>query len=133
MQFVGINYLAVVAAAAAGFGVGFIWYGLLGNAWMAALGKSKAELKPRPAPFVISAVALLLAAYMLAGLMGHMGEVTPCSGLISAAFVWSGFVVTTIAVNYAFQNARALLALIDAGHWLAVLLVMGLVIGWIGV
>ena len=109
MQFVGFNYLAVLLAAAAGFGVGFAWYGTLGNAWMKALGKSKKQLKPRPAPFVISIIALLVAAYVLAGLIGHMGEVTLRNGVISAAFVWTGFVVTSIAVNYAFQNAKPVL------------------------
>ena len=133
MQFAGMNHLAIVIAAAAGFGVGFAWYGLLGNAWMKALGKTRQELKPRPAPFIILAVALLFASYMLAGLIGHMGEVTLRSGLISAAFVWSGFVVTSISVNYAFQNAKPVLTLIDAGHWLAVLLIMGAVIGAMGV
>ena len=133
MQFVGMNYLAVLLAAAAGFGVGFAWYGTLGNAWMKALGKSQKQLKPRPAPFVISIIALLVAAYVLAGLIGHMGEVTLRNGVISAAFVWTGFVVTSIAVNYAFQNAKPVLIAIDAGHWLAVLLVMGAIIGVMGV
>jgi len=133
MQFVGMNHLAVVLAAAAGFGVGFVWYGILGNAWMTALGKTTAELKPRPAPFIIAIVALLIAAYMLAGLIGHMGEVTLRNGVISSAFVWTGFVVTSIAVNYAFQNAKLTLIAIDSGHWLVVLLVMGAVIGAMGV
>jgi hypothetical protein len=133
MQFVGINYLAIALAAVAGFGVGFAWYGTLGNAWMRALGKTPSELKPRPAPFITSIIALLIAAYMLAGLIGHMGEVTLRNGVISGAFVWTGFVVTSIAVNYAFQGAKLALIAIDAGHWLAVLLVMGAVIGAMGV
>ena len=133
MQFVGMNYLAILLAAVAGFGVGFAWYGTLGNAWMKALGKTQKQLKPRPAPFIISIVALLVASYVLAGLIGHMGEVTLRNGVISAAFIWTGFVVTSIAVNYAFQNAKPVLIAIDAGHWLAVLLVMGAIIGVMGV
>ena len=128
-----MNYLAVLLAAVAGFGVGFAWYLVLGNAWMKALGKTQKQLKPRPAPFVIWIVALLIAAHVLAGLIGHMGEITLRNGVISAAFIWTGFVVTSIAVNYAFQNAKPVLIAIDAGHWLAVLLVMGAIIGVMGV
>ena len=62
MQFVGMNYLAVLLAAVAGFGVGFAWYLVLGNASMKALGKNQKQLKPRLAPFVISIVALLVVA-----------------------------------------------------------------------
>ncbi len=55
------------------------------------------------------------------------------SGLISAAFVWNGFIFTAIAANYAFQNTHSLLKLIDSGHWLVVPLIMGTIIGWMGV
>ena len=50
MVFAGINYIAVVVAAVAGFAVGMAWYGVLGTRWMAALGKSKAELMPDNKP-----------------------------------------------------------------------------------
>jgi len=133
MQFAGMNYTAVLIAALAGFAMGFVWYSTFGNIWMRALGKTREELKPRPQPFIVSVIALLVMAYVLAGLIGHMGELTLVRGMISAGFVWVGFVVTTTAVAYAFQGARWSLIAIDAGHWLLVLLVMGAIIGWIGV
>jgi hypothetical protein len=42
-------------------------------------------------------------------------------------------VATTLAVNYSFGRRPLKLYLIDAGHWLAVLLVQGAVIGYLGV
>ncbi len=72
-------------------------------------------------------------ALMLAGLMGHLGYVTIKGGVISGFFVWVGFVITTMGVNHAFGGAKPMLTLIDGGHWLAVLLVMGAVIGAFGV
>ena len=39
-----INYLAVLAAAVAGWLIGAVWYGVLGNAWMAALGWTAADM-----------------------------------------------------------------------------------------
>jgi hypothetical protein len=133
MIFAGMNYAAVVVAAIVGFLAGAVWYGLLGRYWLAALGRSKDEMKPTPGPFIASAVALIVMAYVLAGAIGHLGEVNLRTGIISGAIVWAGFVATAIAVNNAFQGARLSLTLIDAGHWLLVLVLMGGVIGAFGV
>ena len=137
MTFAGINYVAVIIAALAGLGLGAVWYMVLGGAWMRALGKTKDELRPgnsaKVLPFVIALVALFVMALMLAGLMGHLGDVTVRGGVISGLFVWVGFVITTMGVNHAFSGAKPMLTLIDGGHWLAVLVVMGAVIGAFGV
>lgn len=55
------------------------------------------------------------------------------NGVISGAFCWLGFVATTITVNYAFAMRKAMLTVIDSGHWLAELIVMGAIIGAMGV
>ena len=137
MAFAGMNYLSIVVAALAGFGVGAIWYMVLGQAWLDALGKTEDDIKGSGAsqamPFVIALVADLVMAIMLAGLMGHLGNVSIRGGLISAFFVWVGFVITTMGVNHAFSGANPQLTVIDGGHWLAVLLVMGAIIGAFGV
>jgi hypothetical protein len=138
MGFAGVSYLAVIAAAVASWIFGALWYGLLGERWMAALGTTKAELmgpsgKPSPAPFVLSFLAELLMAWTLAGILGHMGQVTVRGALITAFLAWLGFVITTGAVNNAYTRRRPLLTAIDGGHWLGVLLVQALVIGAIGV
>ena len=75
----------------------------------------------------------LILALMLAGVMGHLGDITIRGGVISGFFVWLGFVITTMGVNHVFSGAKPMLTLIDGGHWLAVLLVMGAVIGAFGV
>jgi hypothetical protein len=121
----------------AGFGLGAVWYMVLGHAWMHAMGKTAAELSPdtgsaKAMPFVISIVALLIMAWMLAGIMGHLGDVTIKGGVITGALVWLGFVITTMGVNHAFGQAKPMLTLIDGGHWLAVLLIQGAVIGAFG-
>lgn len=136
MTFSGISYLAVLIAAVAGFLVGMAWYGVLGERWMAALGKSKDELlpdgKPPYATMAISFVCELVMAWLLAGLIGHLGVVTVSGGITTAFFVWLGFVATTQLVNHRYGRFPLALTLIDAGHWLAVLVAMGVVIGLIG-
>ncbi len=133
MSFSGVNYFAVAIAALAGFGLGAVWYFILSRPWQHAVGKSQAELKKEGAaqalPFVISLVALFVMAWMLAGIMGHLGQVSIRGGLISGFLIWLGFVITTMGVNHAFSGAPTKLTLIDGGYWLAVLLIQGAVIG----
>jgi hypothetical protein len=140
MIFSGTNYLAVLIAALAGFGFGAVYYMSLARPWMNAVGWTaeqqaahmKGELNPSRLPFVIAIVANFVMAWVLAGLIGHMGPVTIRSGVISAAFAWLGFVITTMAVNYGFTARKPMLNVIDGGHWLGVLLIMGAVIGAFG-
>jgi hypothetical protein len=105
---------------------------------MAALGTTKAKLmgpsgKPSPAPFVLSFVAELVMAWTLAGVIGHMSQVTMRSAVVTAFLAWLGFVITTMLVNNAYARRQTALTAIDGGHWLGVLLIQGLVIGAIGV
>jgi hypothetical protein len=55
------------------------------------------------------------------------------NGVISALFMWVGFVATTLAVNNAFAQRKAALTVIDGIHWLGVLLIQGAIIGALGV
>ena len=84
-------------------------------------------------PFILAFLANLAMAWVLAGMVGHLGSVTIRSAVISALFAWAGFVVTTMLVNNAFSGRRYALTAIDAGHWLLVLVLMGIVIGRVGV
>ena len=137
MTFAGINYLAVIIAAIVGFAAGAAWYMALGKHWMEAHGFTQESMKANqsPVPFIIAFVANLVMAWMLAGIIGHLGigEVNLKNGVISGALIWFGFVLTTIAVNYSFGKRSLKLIAIDAGHWLAVLALQGAVIGLMGV
>ena len=143
MTFAGINYLAILVAAVAGWLAGAAWYSALGERWVAAQGKTmeefrahRAAIKCTPAawlPFALAFLADLVMAWVLAGMIGHLGTVTIRSAVISALFAWGGFVVTTVLVNNAFARRSYALTAIDAGHWLVALVLMGVVIGWMGV
>lgn len=139
MTYAGMNYWAILVAGAVGFGFGGVWYRLLAQPWMAAHGFSKKTMRQHHGkgapmtPLIVAIVADLAMAWVLAGLIAHMGPVTLKTGVISAAFVWLGFVITTLAVNNTFGLRAPKLILIDGGHWLAVLLLMGAIIGGWGV
>jgi hypothetical protein len=74
-------------------------------------------------------------AWVLAGVIGHLGpgQATLWNGVVSGFFIWLGFVATTTAVNQRYEGFGWDLTLIDWGHWLGVLLIMGAIIGWFGV
>jgi hypothetical protein len=140
MAFAGLNYTAVLIAAAAGFLFGGLWYGALSKHWLDAAGIDLKDIEARggranPMPFAIAITGQLVMAWALAGVIGHLGagQVTLRNGVISGLFVWLGFVATTLATNHAFQMQNPKLTLIDAGHWLGVLAIQGAVIGWMGV
>jgi hypothetical protein len=104
----------------------------LAKPWMSALGKTRAELgKASPAPFVISFLAELVMAFVLGEFLSWTthAQFTAMSGMISGFIVWFGFVVPTMTVNHRFGGVRPMLTVIDAGHWLAVLLVQGAILG----
>jgi hypothetical protein len=132
MQTVPVNYLAIVVAAIAVFLTGWGWYTIFGKAGMAGLGKTKADMEPTPLPFILAILSNLLMVWVLAGLVGHLHDVTIRAAVISALFVWAGFVATTTLVNQQFPGQSPLVTAIDAGHWLAVLVVMGAIIGAFG-
>ena len=105
-------------------------------AWLRALGWTAADMatpdgrRRMPAgPMIASLVAELVMALMLAGIIGHLGGPAIVIGAVSGVLIWLGFVATTIAVNNAFQKRSVTLTVIDAGGWLAVLLVQGIMIG----
>jgi hypothetical protein len=144
MTFTGVNYLAIFVAAIVGWMIGAAYYMSLAKHWVDAHGKTMGDFKRQAdatqgtsaawMPYVLALVAELIMAWVLAGLLGHLGpgQTTVWNGIVSALFVWLGFVATTIAVNNMFSYRKPKLSVIDGGHWLAVLVVMGAIIGAFG-
>ena len=141
MSFAGINFVAVLVAAVAAWLASSVWYMSLGRIYQAALGKTpeqcKEEMKKPGAflPFLYAFIGNLVIAWMLAGVLGHLGPgaVTLKNGVITAAFIWFGFILTTMTVNFVFSGRDKRVLAIDRGNWLLVMVVMGAVIGGIGV
>ena len=136
-----LNWTSVLIAAAAAWIFGAIYYSILGKAWIAAQGKTIEMLKAenagkskaaKAAPFVLSFIAEIVMGWALFGILTHMGLFTLRAGAISGALCWFGFVLTTIAVNNAYAGRKVRLTVIDAGHWLGVMVIIGAVVGWWG-
>jgi hypothetical protein len=139
--FAGLNVWALPVAATLSFIFGGVWYGMLSKIWMNAANLSKDRIEAgggmSPLPLIITYLAELFMAWMLAGVILHMVKAgIPASlknGMISATFIWAGFILTTLIVNHQFQMQKRTLTLIDGAHWLGVMLIQGAVIGAWGI
>ncbi len=135
MTFTGINYIAVAVAAVVAFVFGAAYYGILSKPWMkAARIEPKGDggmMMPPPSLLINSIVCELIMAWVLAGLMAHLGtgQITFWNGVVSGFFVWLGFMATVTAVNQRYQGYGWDLTVIDALHWLGVAVIMGAIIG----
>ena len=136
-----VNWLSVVIAAVASFVFGAIYYTALGKFWLAAQGKTADSCKIENAgksklamavPFLLSFVGALIMGVTQYGILTHSGLWSLRAGVISGAFCWFGFVLTTVVINNAYGNRKVMLSVIDGAHWLGVLMIIGGIVGWMG-
>ena len=115
MAFAGLNYLAVVVAAVVAWLAGAGWYMVFGKPWMAALGLTEAMIKgkdnkPSPVPFVLAFIADLVMAWVLAGLIGHLGvgQVTIVPFVLVADIEKDGLLVLEVRFDFVERVFRVL-------------------------
>ena len=79
MSFAGISYVAILAAAIAAWLASAAWYMSLCRVYAAALGKTPEQMaadRNKPGaflPFIYAFAANVIIAWMLAGVLGHLG------------------------------------------------------------
>lgn len=126
-----IHWLAVLVAAVAGFAVGALWYGpLFGKAWMAERGITQEDAAKANMPLIFGTafVLNLVASFVLDHVLGTYGAPDLGLSVMIAGGIALGFIVTSLGVNYLFSRESMRLFLIDAGYWLVVYCVMGVVL-----
>lgn len=127
-----INYLAVLVAGIASMPVGAVWFSplLFSKAWMKEMGKKSEDMNGAGSSmYLLTLVAELVAAYVLANFINYAQANTLVQGMQIAFWSWLGFVVPAMAINYLFEGRSKKLFLITSFHHLAVLLVMGAILG----
>jgi hypothetical protein len=134
MSHFAVNWLAVILATIASMALGFAWYMAFSRQWLAAVGKTREQLNSNDVtPYIWSVLVQFVMAYFIALLTPLLaGEVNVANGLLIAAHMWVGFVITSMILNHRYQGAPWSLTLIDGGYLLGTLLVHGLVIGLLG-
>lgn len=136
-MFETVNWIAIGLAILVSMAIGAGWYGAFARPWIAANGFNEEQIKAvnensNPSIYVVAVVCHLIMAFVLSGVIFHAGSASLVNGVLSALLIWFGFVVTTMSVNHRFQSKPWSLTIIDAGHYLLVMIAQGGIIGWFG-
>jgi len=126
------NHFAIIAAVAAAFIVGFIWYSpaLFLESWARGWGKDPEAVEPAsPATFLISLLGTFLGAYLMSWLIQCLGVRTGWGGAGLAFALWAGLIMPNLYTHYSFGGIGLGVAAIDSGNALAGGLVMGFILG----
>lgn len=125
-----IHWLSILVAAVSGFLVGGLWYGpIFGKAWQAARGLSDDAMKNANMPMIfgLTFVLNLFSAFILDHTLSTYGAPGLNLSVMISSGVALGFIVPAIGVNYLFSRQSLRLFMIDAGYWLVIYSVMGVV------
>jgi hypothetical protein len=131
-----VNLLAVLAAAVASMVIGSIWYGpLFGKTFIAATGMDKwtpekqAEMKKAMTlTYLWQFVASIVMFYVFAKFMVGLNEMSVMGGLVTALWVWIGFIVP-IKLADSLWGGKMITFWLGAGNTLLTMLAAGLIIG----
>lgn len=129
-----INFVAVLVAGLLSMAIGFVWYGpLFANAWMKEVGLTKKDIGKGPGPgYALTLAGALIESYVLAHFIDFAQADTIAEGMVTASWLWVGFVAYAIGVNYIFAMRTFKLWIIDTGYFLALLLAQGAVLAvWV--
>lgn len=131
MAFGNIDWIALVAAFVASYAFSAAYYIALAKPWLAAIGKTEAELKAggSPVAYVIAVIGHVFIAYMLSVLMVSLAVGSVAGGVTIALSMWVAFVISTMTINHRFQQSTWSHTILDGAHWLGVFVIQAVVIG----
>ena len=140
------NYFAVLAAAVAAMVLGYLWYGpLFGKQWKALTGwrtDSRGTVSPQTGTggkgtsvrnYAFMFFALLLMSFTLSHLISLLALYAGFTGIVAgveaACMGWFGFIVPSSIGVVLWERQPWRLWLFNAGYYLAILLIMGIILG----
>lgn len=115
-----MGFLTVIAAAAASWIFGAVWYMALSKPWISAASVECDENgRPKggsPTPFILSAIAMLVVAGMMRHIFSMAGIEAPLKGLLAGLGVGLFFISPWTMINNAYAMRPFKLTLIDGGY-----------------
>jgi hypothetical protein len=131
-----INYLAVLVSALVSMIIGSIWFGpLFGKQFIHATGmdqwspeKQALMKKTMGISYFLQFLASLVMFFVLSKFMSDSGQMTVHGGLVTALWLWIGFVVP-LALGNAIWGGSKKVFWLTTSHMLITLLVIGAIIG----
>jgi hypothetical protein len=123
--------IVILAAGAAGWIFGAIWYTVLGKPWQRALGLNPDDCKDKKmpmAPMVVSFLVAVVMSAVLYQLLTNLGVMGVMGSAIAGLTLGAGLLLTSTLVNNLFQGRSFTLTVIDGGHWTLALVIESVVI-----
>ena len=133
MKNLTINWLAVLVCAVVAQIIGIVWYGIVFNTqWMSLNGFTMETIKDRASntPYLISFIASLIQAFVLAWLFTKLKVENVKDGLMYGLVIGFGFIVLNFLTLNMFSFRPIALALIDAGNDTLAVGAFGAILGY---
>ena len=131
IQFSEINWLSVIVATLAAFGIGGLWYSplLFAKVWQKELNLSDDSIKNANMGMIFGMAFILnfIAAIVLDMFIGK--DATLISGMLKGLLVSIAWITTALGINYLFARKSFKLFLIDSGYFVTFFIVMGAILG----
>ncbi len=130
-----LNYWVILVAVIFNQALGAAWYSFLAKPWMAEVGlttESMEAMRGTPRqwyPYVIAVVAAIAFTLGLALLAQGLEADSAGEGLGLGLLAAVGFILTSNAINYAFEGRSLKLFLINGGYPLVSYSVIGILLG----
>ena len=129
-----LNYLAILVGVILNQVAGAAWYGLLGKPWMTEVGFTQEDLVAMKGtsrqfyPYVVAIVSAFVFTFGLALLVQGMAAEDAVAGLFLGLLAAVGFIATSYATTYSFENRSFRLFLINSGYPLISYAVIGIIL-----
>lgn len=125
------SYLSILLSTVVSYVLGSIWYLFFGKIWRGSLGWTEIAEKPyKPTPFelIFAFVGQAMIAIFLFFIFKKLQVSTLSEAIVYCFIIWAGVVISTLSTNVIFQRRNFKLILIDGGHWLLIVLTLGIVL-----
>ncbi len=124
-----MGVLSVVAAAAAAWIFGAVWYGMIGKQWMDASGLTEETIdRKNPAPYIVSFAGTLIVAGMMRHILASTGGHTGFGGMLTGLGLGLFVVLPWIATNVMFSQRSRSLIWMDGVYPVVGCALMGLIL-----
>ena len=117
-----LNYLAILLGVIINQAIGAAWYSALGKPWMAAVGITQEDIEATKGtrqqwyPFIVAIACALVFTFCLALLTQITGAEGAVDGLFLGLLAAIGFIATSYATTYSFEDRSVRLFLINSGY-----------------
>ena len=124
-----MGIIAVLAAAAAAWIFGAVWYGVIGKQWMAATGLTEESIdRKNPIPYIGSFICAVLVAGMTRHILATSGVHDGWGGLLTGLGLGLFIAAPWIATNVLFQQKPKSLTWMDGAYPTIGMALMGFVL-----